>query len=68
MTEFSADEIRIDDLAQPRLTPVQRAAREGAAGLSIDLSVGGVLDAARAQDLLGEALARHKLEESRGND
>jgi hypothetical protein len=54
MPTFSAEEIRIEDLAEPRLTPVQHAAREGAAGLSIDLSVGGVLDAARAQTALSD--------------
>ena len=48
------DEIRIDDLAEPVLTPLQQAAREGAEKTPIDLTVEGVLGAAREQTGLSD--------------
>lgn len=43
------EDIRIADLADPVLTPMQQAALQGAAGIEIDLSVEGVLGAAARQ-------------------
>ncbi len=47
-------EIRLDDLADPVLTPLQRAAREGAETIPVDLSVEGVLGEARRQTGLAD--------------
>jgi hypothetical protein len=44
-----ADTIRIDDLAQPRLTDAQRAALEYGETLSVDFSEDAILNVARAQ-------------------
>ena len=43
----SANDIRIDDLADPQLTPVQKMALEATANISVDFSEESVLDAAR---------------------
>lgn len=42
-------EIHIDDLAEPVLTPLQKAAREAADKMEVDFSVDAVLSAAREQ-------------------
>ena len=47
-------EIRIDDLADPVLTPLQQAARAGAEQIPVDLSIEGVLGEARAQTGLSD--------------
>jgi hypothetical protein len=54
MRATGPDEIRIDDLAHPVLTPLQRAARDGAAQIPVDLTPGGVLGEARRQTGLGD--------------
>ncbi len=46
---MSSPSIRIDDLANPVLTRLQRAAREGAEQIPVDLSVEGILDQAAQQ-------------------
>ena len=46
--------IRIDDLARPALTDMQRSAREYADAVPVELSVEAVLDAARAQTGLSD--------------
>ena len=48
------DEIRIDDLAEPVLTPLQQAARDGAEKTPVDLAMDGVLDAAQQQTGLSD--------------
>ena len=48
------DEIRIRDLAEPILTDLQRSLREAAEKIPVDLSVEGVLRAAREQTGLGD--------------
>ena len=42
------NEIRIDDLAQPVLTPLQQAALTGAESIPVDLTLEGVLGEAQA--------------------
>lgn len=44
-----SDPIHIDDLAEPQLSPLQNAVREGAAKIQVELSEDAVLDAARKQ-------------------
>ncbi len=48
------EEIRIDDLAEPVLTPLQQAAREGAEKTPVDLTMDGVLGAAQEQTGLSD--------------
>ncbi len=47
-------EIRIDDLAEPVLTPLQQAAREGAEKTPVGLTMDGVLGAAQEQTGLSD--------------
>ena len=49
-----AGPIRIDDLADPVLTPMQKMAREAVAKLTIDLSGKSILDEARSQTGLSD--------------
>ena len=44
-------DIRIDDLADPQLTPMQQAVIEGAAGIALDWTEEAILGAAREQVL-----------------
>lgn len=44
-----AEDIRIHDLAEPELSPMQRAAVEGAGRIEVEFAPGAVLDAAKAQ-------------------
>lgn len=44
-----SETIRIDDLAEPQLTPLQHTAREGAAKIPVELSEQAVLEAAEKQ-------------------
>ncbi len=46
--------LRIDDLAEPVLTPLQQAAMKAVAGIEVDLSEQGILDEARAQTRLSD--------------
>jgi hypothetical protein len=48
------DDIRIDDLAEPVLTQIQQAARDGAERIAIDLSMQGVLGEAMQQTGLSD--------------
>jgi hypothetical protein len=48
------EEIRIADLADPVLTPLQQAARDGAARISVDLTMDGVLGEAQRQTGLSD--------------
>ena len=50
----SPEEIRIDDLTAPVLSPLQQAAREGAEQAPVDLTMDGVLDTAREQTGLSD--------------
>ena len=50
----SSQEIRIDDLAEPVLTPIQQGARDALAGIEIDLSLDGILSEAVAQTSLSD--------------
>jgi hypothetical protein len=45
----ASNEIRIDDLAEPALTPLQQAASEGAKQIAVDLTIEGILAEARGQ-------------------
>lgn len=48
------EEIRIDDLAAPTLSPLQQAARDGAEQSPVDLTMDGILDSAREQTGLSD--------------
>jgi hypothetical protein len=48
------EEIRIDDLADPVLSPDQRAALEGASRIGVSFDLEGILEAARQQTGLSD--------------